>query len=270
MKANEGLVAQIILLFIWASPPYVAEVRPSRQRTDATSGKLKRICGPHLWEALYSCCPHTSWLLLGQFLVLLLPRPLFRHTELNTSTQYFCLLPCACSLISIPVKDQESTRPGKCYPDKQNSKYLHSQGLHCTLPTLLFPFSVSVSLLCLLSYISHLAFPPTSLFSVFHPAFCTRPRAFNPPGLILPKRGMTAGVRGDEKAETQPSQKLHSGFCSPVLQTESQLAAKSTKSLCVLSLPASPENTFDFQVHAKYMDKHKLTHRCYAGDYLIV
>lgn len=157
------------------------------------------------------------------------PPPPPTHTHLNTNTQCSPQLPCAAgSLISIQLKHQESTRASKRYPDKQNSKYLHPQGLHCTLP----PISCFVFCVFLLSFIFSPLLQLLALF--FHLAL---PRLSGLSDLPFQKADTRGWAKG---AGQQPAQKLHSGFYCSASPRKSQQAAKRSKSLFLFVYSLSP------------------------------
>ena len=125
LKPNEGLAPLISLLFVCRARQRAC---PRGLPARVTSGKTKRGQGGHRWGTCHSCSltpsrPDSSCFCFPGFVFI--PPSSFTHS--HTPHCPF-LLPSARGLISIPLKDQESTRPGKCYPDKQNSKYLHPQG----------------------------------------------------------------------------------------------------------------------------------------------
>lgn len=114
---------------------HMAEGWASGQPAQVTSGKAEKGLG---W-ALLGCTPqllsaHVPTTSRTDFSSFCFREDVFSslvcpHTH-NTGTTHTQSLPAPQSpaLICIPLKDQESTRPGKCYPDKQNSKYLPPHG----------------------------------------------------------------------------------------------------------------------------------------------
>lgn len=120
-----------------APPPVASGKAKKRFRRALLADTLQllraRVLAPH--TEFPSFCIFESVFLLFCFFSLSLPHmhaclhsrtPALTHACTHARTQ--ACLPSAHGLISIPLKDQESTRPGKCYPDKQNCKYLHPQG----------------------------------------------------------------------------------------------------------------------------------------------